>query len=88
MARAKTGVATDADAVELFLPAVSEVSGAIPHRVEVNLYEAPQRMALTRLYHALVKDRAKLDNGKPVASLADVVRYVLDQYEAKCVGLR
>lgn len=88
MARAKSGPSNEADAVELYLPAVEEISGGMPHRVEVNLYEAGQRMGLTRLYHALVKDGAKLGNGKPVASLADVVRYVLDQYEAKCVGLR
>ena len=53
---------------------MEEMTGAIPHRVEVNLYEPQQRLGLTRLYHALVKDRAKLGNGKPVASLADVVR--------------
>ena len=88
MARTKAGAAVETDAVELFLPAVDEMAGAIPHRVEVNLYEATQRLGLSRLYHALVKDRAKLGNGKPVASLADVVRYVLDQYEAKCAASR
>ena len=88
MAKARIGTSQAADAVELFLPAVDEVVGSIPHRVEVNLYEATQRMGLLRLYHALVKDGAKLAAGKEVASLADVVRYVLEQYEGKCAGLR
>ena len=88
MARTKAGQASEAEAVELFLPAVEEITGGAPHRVEVNLYVASQRMGLLRLYHALIKDGAMLGNAKPVASLADVVRYVLEQYEGKCAGLR
>ena len=62
----------------------AEDVGYVPIHVSPGL-DARQGQALKRLWTALDQSGTTLANGRPVASYADAIRYMLEQFPEKTV---
>lgn len=77
MAKAKT----EQETVAIELPVAPELAPEIyaPRQVQIAGLSAAQAAGLKRLRIGLERSGAKLDNGKPVASAADAIRFALER---------
>ena len=65
--------------IEIILPVAPLSDGHLPRHIEVGRLTRAQSIALRRLRQGMDETGVRLENKRRIASVADVVRYILEQ---------